>query len=71
MHGRGDGVDEPLIGIRREVHKLGRAGRDSADDLNVQQDFAVSALRVLAGTLLPPSTPTEVTDGVVMPRLPK
>ncbi len=42
----GDRVDEPLVGVVREVHLLGGARRHPADDLDVELDLAV---RVPAG----------------------
>src|SRR5438105_3764538 len=38
-------VDEPLIGIRREVHGDPRCGRNTADYLDIEHDLTVRAIR--------------------------
>ena len=40
-----DRIDEPLIGIRREVHGDPRRGRNAADDLDIEHDLTVRAIR--------------------------
>ena len=45
VHRLGDRVDEPLVGVVREVHALGGARRHRADDLDVELDLAVRGLR--------------------------
>ena len=39
-----DRVDEPLIGVVREIHDDLRAGRDRADDLDVEHHLAIGVL---------------------------
>lgn len=44
----GDGVQEPVVGVGREVHKLPRPWGDSTSDLDVEQHFTVGTVRILA-----------------------
>ena len=55
MSRRGDRVDEPLIGVVREVHDDLRTGRDRTDDLDVEHHLAVGVL-IGAGEVVAPPT---------------
>ena len=57
-------IDEPLEGVRREVDRDARAGRDAAGDLDVEGNLAVG---LVAGAFWPPSTETATMVGVGRP----
>ena len=49
MDGRGDCVDEALIGVRREIDSDLRGWRDGTGDFDVEFHFAVGAAGIACG----------------------
>jgi hypothetical protein len=46
MHRRGDGIEEALVGVGREVNRDLRPGRDGADHFDIEQHLAIGAVRI-------------------------
>ena len=69
MHGRGDGVDESLVRIGREICGDLRPGRNCSCHFDIQLDLAIGSVGSPVGEFAAPSTETAVTFGVEIPRL--